>query len=610
LDDQVPLNASLENMRTDQPDEIALLRLFNDLEFKRFAEELAGQVSRPQAALPEKKADGPGLRSLIDGVRASQTLFFISDRSADSGGGMFCSDGQSGLYRVPGPSAAALNELFDDMTIVKVTHDVKEQLKLFSHAGWRVANGFFDVMLAGYLLSPSQTAYDIAALSWAYLKTPLGPLEGGQTLAPLVPLYPRLRQELEDKGLWKLFEEIEMPLAEVLARMELTGIRLDQDFLKILSGMCQEKITRLIAEVYDLAGQEFNVNSPKQLSEILFAKLKLPVIKKTKTGFSTNEEVLKELSLKHALPSKILEYRQLAKLKSTYIDALPKLTDPQTGKIHASFNQTMTETGRLSSSNPNLQNIPIRTDIGRQIRKAFIASGPESWILAADYSQIELRVLAHLSGDPALRRAFVNGEDIHRYTASLVYDVPAAGVTPGMRTTAKRVNFGIIYGMSAWGLAKDLSIPPAAAEDFIQKYFARYPKVREFMDACVSRCEKDGYVMTLLKRRRYIPEIKSPNPAIRQFAQRQAMNTPVQGSAADLIKLAMIRIQKELEERGMAASMLITVHDELVFDVPQKELNETATLIRTQMESAMKLSVPLSVVVKKGKNWLETEDME
>ena len=369
-------------------------------------------------------------------------------------------------------------------------------------------------------------------------------------------------------------------------------------------------------QIYRLAGKEFNLNSPKQLSQVLFEDLKLPTVKKTKTGFSTEEGVLTILARHHEVPALILEYRQLAKLKSTYIDALPALVNPKTGRVHALFHQTGTETGRLSSSQPNLQNIPIRTELGREIRKAFIPLKAGHVIVAADYSQVELRILAHITRDPGLVKAFQENQDIHAYTASLIFDVAEKDVTPQMRDTAKRVNFGIIYGMSAFGLAKDLGISQADAQEFIDKYFSRYPKVKDFMDNAIRQCQEKGFVTTLLNRRRYIPEINSPNESMKQFAQRQAINTPVQGSAADLMKLAMVDIHREIKKRKLSSQILITVHDELVLDVPNKEKDEIVGLLRGRMEhpfvspeaAQMELSVPIKVSIKTGANWLETKE--
>jgi len=437
--------------------------------------------------------------------------------------------------------------------------------------------------------------------------------DGNQDAAAVFLLYEPLNDEMSRRDAGPLFYEIELPLARILAQMEQAGVRIDLDLLSGLSADCLKKMEVLEQDIYALAGEAFNINSPKQLSYILFEKLKLPAVKKIKTGFSTNEEVLHKLASKHQLPEKILDYRQLAKLKSTYIDALPDLARQQAGTagtadvIHTSFNQTVTETGRLSSSNPNLQNIPVRTELGRQIRRSFIASADDHLLLSADYSQIELRILAHLSEDECLIRAFEADEDIHTFTAGQIFDVKPDDVLPEMRNAAKRVNFGIIYGMSAFGLAKDLNVSNTQAQDFIDRYFFRYPKVKSFMEKAVEDCRQTGYAVTLMNRRRDIPEIYSKNAAVRQFAERQAINTPVQGSAADLMKLAMVRIQQRLQEARLGSRMLITVHDEIVFDmVPaeQKALIETAV---SEMEQAMTFRVPIRVSVKQGKNWMEME---
>jgi DNA polymerase-1 len=379
------------------------------------------------------------------------------------------------------------------------------------------------------------------------------------------------------------------------------------DALGKLSRECDARTKEITAKIYTLARSEFNINSPKQLSEVLFVKLKLPVVKKTKTGFSTDEEVLSRLAAKHEIAQVILEYRQITKLRSTYIDALPKLADLKTNRLHATFNQTGAETGRLSSSNPNLQNIPIRTELGREIRRAFVPFDKNDELLSADYSQIELRVLAHLSEDENLIKAFKDGEDIHAYTAGLIFDVPEEKVDAQMRNAAKRVNFGIIYGISAFGLAKDLGVTNPEAQDFIDRYFLRYPKVKTFMDDQIKKAQELGYVTTVFNRRRYIPEINSKNIGLRQFAERQAINTPVQGSAADLMKMAMIKIAQLITREKLNSRMIITVHDELVFNVPFGERSRMVQLVREAMEHVWEFLVPITVSVKVGKNWLQME---
>ncbi len=357
-------------------------------------------------------------------------------------------------------------------------------------------------------------------------------------------------------------------------------------------------------EIYSLAGEEFNINSPQQLSYILFEKLKLPVIEKTKTGYSTREGVLRELALSHRLPDLLIKYRELAKLKSTYIDALPLLISPLDGRVHTSFNQTVTATGRLSSSEPNLQNIPIRTELGRRIRKAFIPK-EGSILLSADYSQIDLRVLAHISKDEALRDAFFKEEDIHSRTACELFGVTKEGVTPELRRIAKTVNFGLSYGMSPFGLSKDLGTPLEEAEKYITKYFERYKGVKEYIERIIEEAKRKGYVTTLLKRRRYIPEINSPDPRLSNFAQRVAINTPIQGTSADIIKVAMLRISERIEKEGLGAKMIIQIHDELLFEVPKDEVEEVSRLVKESMESSLELEVPIKADIKTGKNWAE-----
>ena len=401
-----------------------------------------------------------------------------------------------------------------------------------------------------------------------------------------------------------------MPLAGVLADMQICGIKLDLELLEKISKELEERLGKLIQEIYALCGCQFNLNSPKQLREVLFVKLKLPVVKKTKSGPSTDEEVLRKLAKGHKLADLLLEYRQLAKLKSTYIDTLPSMVNPTTGRLHTLFNQTATETGRLSSSSPNLQNIPIKTDIGSRIRQAIIASSKDNYLLSCDYSQIELRLLAHLSKDENLISSFKMDKDIHRSSAALIYCLEEKDISGPMREMAKRVNFGIIYGLSSFGLSKDLSISLDEAASFIDAYFLRYPKVKLYIQEQIERAKEDGFVTTLLGRRRYLPEINHKNQAIRQLAQRQAVNTPIQGSASDLIKLAMIQIHSLIKSKGLKSKMILQIHDELVFDSPKQELGALAELVKDRMENVLELVVPIRVQMKKGRNWLEMEGIK
>ena len=607
LETEVPLDLQLERLKVREPQQNRLLELFQGLEFHRFVKELS-QAGQAFVLTDEEihsdiqpLANKGTIREWIKKIKAAGRFAVLADSAAQR---LILSTGAQEHCAVALDQVADWKEIFQDKGIEKVTYDLKETVKLLKAQDVSLEGKLFDVFLAGYLAGNPQSSLN-------FMEQPLA-----RRAALLWEMYPALAEEIKEKFLEKLLNEIEIPLAFVLADMETCGVRIDMELLAGLSKECERKIGNLTEQIFRLSGKEFNLNSPKQLSQVLFEDLKLPTIKKTKTGFSTDEGVLTILAPKHEVPALILEYRQLAKLKSTYIDALPALVNPKTGRVHALFHQTGTETGRLSSSQPNLQNIPIRTELGREIRKAFIPLKSGHVIVAADYSQVELRILGHLTQDPGLLKAFQENQDIHAYTASLIFEVPEKDVTPQMRDTAKRVNFGIIYGMSAFGLAKDLGISQADAQEFIDKYFSRYPKVKDFMDNAILQCQEKGFVTTLLNRRRYIPEINSPNESMKQFAQRQAINTPVQGSAADLMKLAMIDIHRELKERKLASQILITVHDELVLDVPSKEKDEIVELLRKWMEhpfvlpeaTQMELSVPIKVSIKTGANWLETKE--
>jgi len=425
----------------------------------------------------------------------------------------------------------------------------------------------------------------------------------------ILELHTLLLTKLEAARLRQLYTELELPLLDVLAQMEAAGVAVDVSYLAGLRASMQATLTRLTEEITQLAGCAFNMNSPKQLAQVLFERLRLPVIKRTKTGPSTDSDVLHRLAGRHPLPERLIQYREVAKLVSTYVEALPMLIDPRTGRLHTSFNQTATATGRLSSSEPNLQNIPIKTELGRSIRRAFVAGIPNGALLVADYSQIELRILAHLSGDERLTEAFRQGHDIHRATASLIYGIPEADVQPAQRSAMKAINFGILYGMTSHGLSKELSVSFEDAQAFIDAYFERYPKVRGYLDGQIQHARRDGFVQTLLGRRRYIPEVNSPDMAIRQVGERMAINAPVQGTAADLIKRAMVHIAAALPTEGFTARMVLQVHDELVFESPRQEVERLAILVRRLMEGAIVLNVPLTVTMKTGPNWLELTEL-
>ncbi len=549
LEANVPLEANLEDLIFPEPDRDRLFTLFNELEFRKFAQEYA-----PLNAAPAEPVGD--LLTWVEGSDEGKPVFIVYDLKSLRKDKQV-SEGSRSLPVIPAKA------------------------------------GIFDVYLADYLLSGGQGKYHLPALRSS---------EKGMR-----ELYAIQKSLLKEQNLDFLYYDVEMPLSDVLFKMEANGVKLDVEVLKDLSKECDVKIAQLEKSLFKIAGTEFNVNSPKQLSEILFERLKLPVVKKIKTGFSTNEEVLTKLSSQHPLPALILEYRQMAKLKSTYIDALPLLVDAKTQRLHATFNQAGAETGRLSSNNPNLQNIPIRTDFGQRIRKAFVPYTKGHVLLSADYSQIELRILAHLAGDEELKNACKGEGDIHRYTASLMFDVPENKVDDKMRYAAKRINFGIVYGMGPFSLAKDLDVSINEAKVFIDKYFLRYPKVRQFLDGEIQKARDLGYVTTLFGRRRYLPDINNRNMGLRQFAERQAINAPMQGTAADIIKIAMVKISRQLDKLKLESAMIMTVHDELVFDVPQAEVKTMVSMVRKEMEGAMDLSVPMKVTIEQGLNWLEME---
>jgi len=597
LNEKVGIVLNLKKVKFDNPDYKRLSGIFKRLEFKSLLKELP---DTGEDAF-EVKLDNLNSGELKGLLKGSAELALYGDNKE----GLFFSIGDK-IFNAES-AAGELDALISDNRIKKTGFDLKK-LKVALFKQGLVLNGLdFDVMIAAYLLNPSRSSYALIDLALENLGEFFREekLEEKNALSLVVKLKPVLKKALEEKGLFGLFTDLEMPLVSVLAEMEQEGIKLDLQLLKELSRDIEKKLIKLIADIYESSGTQFNINSPKQLGQVLFEKLSLPVIKKTKTGPSTDEEVLRRLSQKHALPALLLEYRQLTKLKNTYVDALPKLVSPETGRVHTSFNQTGTETGRLSSSNPNLQNIPIKTDIGSRIRQAIIASGKDNCLLSCDYSQIELRVLAHLCGDKTLVEAFHSNQDIHRLTASLIYNISESEVVDNMREVAKRVNFGIVYGQSSYGLSKDLGISVMQAQDFIDAYFLRYPKVREFIDAQIHKARSEGFVTTLMGRRRYIPEINSKNMGIRQFAERQAVNTPIQGAASDLIKMAMVKIAEQIKKSGLKSKMILQIHDELVFDLPIEELDVLSRMVKEEMEQVKKLDVPIKIDMKKGKNWLD-----
>jgi DNA polymerase-1 len=633
IDTHVPLQVTLAELAPQPPDAKELRTLFRELEFRQLLGELADEAAAVATgtAAVELLEGGAGLERLLDALRDVRTASVCCWALGAPGEGLLCAVALSGesarvIRMTPEQLTSAAGRAFAEWlantAMSKLSHDAKAMKRLLRSAGLEVNGLCGDTMLAAHLLNPARNAQSLTDLSDEHLGEPLPALPEieepgllpstaeavrpfGQYACAVLRLHDALLPKLQESGLRELYLQLELPLLDVLARMEAAGIAVDLKHLAGLQATYQAELDRLAREIFELAGAEFNINSPKQLAQVLFERLKLPVIKRTKTGPSTDSEVLQRLAEQHPLPRQLMQYRELSKLVSTYLDALPKLVNPATGRLHTSFNQTATATGRLSSSEPNLQNIPIKTDIGRSIRRAFIAGLPNGALLAADYSQVELRILAHLSGDEQLRAAFLEGHDIHRFTASLIYGLPEAEVQPEQRSAMKAVNFGILYGMSAHGLSKELGMGFEEAQAFIDAYFDRYPKVRAYLESQIAQARRDGYVQTLLGRRRYIPEVNHPDGVIRQLGERMAINAPVQGTAADIIKRAMVQIDLELSRQRLRSRMLLQVHDELVFEAPREELPQLAALVKRTMEGALALDVPLTVTLKAGPNWLD-----
>jgi DNA polymerase-1 len=604
----VPIEFHADSIVAQAADAALLKAIYKELEFHSLLKELG-----PSEDTRERQyaviAGGGELREWLAGANGAPVAVAI----AKSAEGEFALD-TIGLARRPGEACAvaadllpALQPWLEDPAAIKIACDVKGALLQLGRLGIQAEGFDHDVMLYGFLLDaePGGCALEEQAHRRLDLKLGAGPEQHADIT---LELYQQIAPSIDSRGFRKLYDEIELPLTGVLARMERTGIRIDGAELKRLSGMMESEIARLTAEVHTLAGKPFNISSPQQLGKVLFEDLNLPKPMKYGKGkvISTSADVLDELAADYEIVRKVLEYRQLTKLKGTYVDALPELIDPASGRLHTSFNQAGAATGRLSSSNPNLQNIPIRTELGREIRAAFVPR-PGWRLLVADYSQIELRLLAHMSGDELLVTAFRDGEDIHTRTAAEVLGVPPLMVTPEARREAKAVNFGIVYGISAFGLATQLGISRGEAEKYIRNYFARYTGVRRFIDETIAQVRQAGVTRTLFGRERPIPDINSRNPNARGFAERTAVNSPLQGTAADLIKLAMVRIDKALTTGGYQAAMLLQVHDELVFECPPEEMEEVSRLVKREMEGACALSVPLLVDTGTGDNWRDAK---
>ncbi len=657
----------LDRLRVGEPDHAALRDLFLDLDFRRLAETYTKQaldsaaLESPTAAeatytLLTEPAEVERWLELAraEGAVAvdTETTHIDPMRARLLGLSLAVSDGRAaylpfghrsgseltlGLDDKPpddvpnlpplnSPQMAELRAFLSDPEVEKICHNLKYDLLVLRRAGVELAGAFRDTMVASYVLDPSRRSHGLDQLSLeilAHKTTSYAEVVGkGRSQIPFAEvalevardyscedadcawrLWERFRPELVEHSLMTLFEELEMPLVRVLASMEEAGIRVDTEVLREMSGRFHGELQRLESEIYEIVGYEFNLNSTPQLRDVLFTRLELPVLKKTKTGPSTDASVLEELAAEgHEVPRLMLEYRELEKLRNTYVDALPRLVHPETGRIHTSFNQAVAATGRLSSSDPNLQNIPIRTPLGREVRKAFVAD-VDHLLLGVDYSQVELRVLAHFSGDEPLVEAFRAGVDVHRQTAAVIFDVAIDEVSADQRAQAKTINFATLYGQGAFSLGRQLGLPREQAQAFIDQYFERFSGVRAFLDAQVEKARTQGYVETLLGRRRYVPELHSRNRNVRQFGERIAQNTPIQGTAADLIKKAMLDVAHALDQGSTGARMLLQVHDELLFEVPESAVDEVRDLVVERMEGAIRLTVPLVAEWGVGSSW-------
>jgi len=643
----VPIKLDLRTCQVSHYDRNEVARLFQELAFIKLLPRLPQiqtESQQPSAVKCHTVNTEPALEQLIDELETTQGLAIEVVTTGEKsmmanvvgiaispsrGKSFYIPLGHQGLNR---PPQLELNEVvnrlkpvLENIGITKIAHNGKHIMAVLAGCGLKIENLNFDTMLAAYLLG--EKSLGLKALVFnrlgSEMTTPtelngMGKKRSSPSLIDINRVFgyfcasvdvvwnlkDNLEAELRKQGLWQLFTEVEMALVPVLVAMESHGILLNTKLLSDMSVEQDQQLLRLEKEIYSCVGYQFNINSPQQLGRVLFEELRLPQSRRTKTGYSTDASVMETLRDTHPVIELILRYRQLAKLKSTYIDALPALINRRTGRLHTSFNQTGTTTGRLSSSEPNLQNIPIRGETGSKIRKAIIAP-PGDYLLSADYSQIDLRVLAHLSQDPGLIAAFAQDEDIHATTASKIFGIPVSEVTGEMRRNAKTVNFGVVYGMSEYGLEQATDLSREEAAQFIALYFDKYPKVKEYLEATKEQARKLGYVQTMLGRRRFLPEITSPNRMVREAAERMAINAPVQGSSADIIKVAMINLHREMEKKRLESKMLLQIHDELLFEVPEEDVEEMKTLVSELMPQAIQLCVPVKIDIKLGRNWAE-----
>lgn len=638
----IPLEIELDELKGDNPEWEDLYSLYEKFDFKSLFEKIPEEYRQVEVEILEidyKISSKNDFQVIIDHIKEEKKFAFkfISEDDnyiENNILGIGIKTKNSKTYYIDFSELrevfiTSFSPIFEDYSMEKIGHDLKKDIVHLLKLGIEINNYTFDTKIGQYVLDPSKNNYEIDNIGRDHLgiqgvseESLLGKGKKkklfkdidrdeianylAHVLETIIKAESILKDEILEKNMMGLYNDIELPLIEVLSNMEVEGFIVDKDELIMLGDEYEEEINSLIENIHHHAGEEFNINSPKQIGHILFDNLKLPVIKKTKTGYSTDMEVLEKLKDKHPIVENILKYRQIVKLKSTYIDGLLKLINKSTGRIHTSFHQTIAATGRISSTDPNLQNIPIKDDYGRRIRKAFVAESPDYTLLDADYSQIELRVLAHISNDENMIQAFRDDEDIHQITASQVFNVSEEEVTPLLRNRAKAVNFGIVYGISDYGLSRDLNITRKEAKNYIDSYLNHYSNVKQFMEDTVELGKKQGFVETIFHRRRYIPELSAKNFNVRSFGERIAMNTPIQGSAADIIKIAMINIYRELKNRQLKSRLILQVHDELIIETYKDEIEEVKKLMNDIMNEAAQLNVDLEVTITTGDNWYDT----
>ena len=625
------------------------MQIFKELKFSRYIERFGLVEEKKQVPIEEIETelveitDKFKLVNLIKEIQQEKIMYYMFEKIDSANDELIIkkkinaisiySKAQNKVYYIVANNKLDnLKELFEDDQIQKCSYELKEDIILLKQIGIESQNMSFDIKIAAYILNSATNQYDIKNLTEEYLginaedyikdeenantKNQISLFEETklevntwETVKALMvyKLKAILEEKLKENDGFELFTNIEMPLAPVLAEMEYNGMYVDKEGLIEFGKQLQQRIEEMTKEIHELAGEEFNINSPKQLGEVLFEKLKLTVYKKTKTGYSTDVEILEKLREEHPIIEKILEYRQLAKINSTFVEGLIPFINPKTKRIHSHFHQTVTATGRISSSDPNMQNIPTRVELGKMLRKVFVAEGNDKIYIDADYSQIELRVFAHISQDEEMIKAFNKDEDIHAQVASKVFGVNIKDVTSELRTKAKAVNFGIVYGISDYGLAAQLKVRKSEAKEYIEQYLSKYKGIKAFMEETPKKVKEIGYVETLFKRRRYVPEVNSNNYMVRQFGNRVAMNMPIQGTAADIIKIAMINVDKELKKQNLKSKLILQVHDELLIETYEDEKEVVRNILKNCMENVINLSVPLKVDINEGKNWYEAK---